>query len=107
MRPNFLLYYINSPVAKKQFNSRLKGSGVPNLHLQEIREVLLQLPPSLALQDSIVSDLDAISANIRRLEAVYQQKLVNLAELKRSILNKGFSGALTAQPQKALQEAVA
>ena len=35
--PNYMLFFINSPVAKKQFNKRLKGSGVPNLHLEEIR----------------------------------------------------------------------
>lgn len=33
--PEYLLKFINSPLAKKQFNKRLKGSGVPNLHLKK------------------------------------------------------------------------
>ena len=43
----------------------------------------------------------------KRLEAIYQQKLDSLAELKQSILQKAFAGELTAQPEQALQEAVA
>jgi len=42
--PEFLLHFINSPVAKSQFNKRLKGIGVPNLHLEEIREVDISFP---------------------------------------------------------------
>lgn len=46
--PDLLLEFINSPTAKKQFNKRLKGAGVPNLHLEEIREVLITFPASIS-----------------------------------------------------------
>jgi type I restriction enzyme S subunit len=39
--PQLLLHFVNSPIAKHQFNKRLKGIGVPNLHLEEIREVVI------------------------------------------------------------------
>ncbi|MDA8429867.1 MAG: restriction endonuclease subunit S, partial [Geobacteraceae bacterium] len=92
--PSFLLYFINSPVAKEQFNKRLKGSGVPNLHLQEIREVMVSFPKSLAKQKTVVSKLDALSAETQRLEAIYQQKLAALDALKKSLLDQAFTGAL-------------
>lgn len=92
--PEFMLYFINSPVAKKQFNKRLKGAGVPNLHLEEIREVEISYPKSIAQQKDIVQKLDALSAQTKKLEAIYQQKLNDLEELKKSILQKAFSGEL-------------
>ena len=58
MRPRFLLHFINSPAAKVQFNKRLKGVGVPNLHLEEIREVRLAFPADLKAQDRVVDELD-------------------------------------------------
>lgn len=92
--PSFLLYFINSPVAKEQFNKRLKGSGVPNLHLQEIREVMASFPKSLAEQKTVVLKLDALSAETQRLKSIYQQKLVALDALKKSLLDKAFRGEL-------------
>ena len=94
VRPRFLLYFINSPVAKHQFNKRLKGVGVPNLHLQEIREVLLGFPRDLSKQDVIVNQLDVLHAEVCRLESLYQRKLAALNELKKSLLHQAFSGQL-------------
>ena len=92
--PEFLLHFINSPVAKNQFNKRLKGIGVPNLHLQEIREVDIFYPRIKEEQQTIVRQLDALVAETQKLEAVYQQKIANLEELKKSILKKAFAGEL-------------
>jgi len=93
--PRFLWHFINSPVAKKQFNKRLKGIGVPNLHLKEIREVVISYPEKLAEQEAMVTDLDKLLEYRNRLEEICQKKLTALAELKQSILQKAFSGELT------------
>jgi len=94
IEPNFLLYFVNSPVAKKQFNKRLKGSGVPNLHLEEIREVVISFPKFLSEQKSIIAKLDALSEQTKKLEAIYKRKLADLEELKKSVLKKAFNGEL-------------
>ncbi len=94
VRPRFLLHFINSPIAKAQFNKRLKGIGVPNLHLEEIREVHMTFPSAVAQQDRIVSELDAIASETQRLEEIYQRKLDALAALKKSLLQQAFSGQL-------------
>jgi type I restriction enzyme S subunit len=92
--PDLLLYFVNSPVAKVQFNKRLKGSGVPNLHLEEIREVEIAFPTSTADQRALISSLDSIASEIQSLEATYQQKLTALDELKKSLLHRAFNGDL-------------
>ncbi|MDF2529218.1 MAG: hsdS 1 [Gammaproteobacteria bacterium] len=50
--------------------------------------------PSVQVQQSIVAKLDALSAETKKLEAIYKQKLSLLDELKKSIFKKAFSGEL-------------
>ena len=93
--PRYLLHFINSVKAKKQFNKRLKGVGVPNLHLKEIREVEINYPISIEEQKRIVEKLDILENHIQSILLVYKEELKNLEELKKSILQKAFSGELT------------
>ncbi len=92
--PRFLLYFINSPAAKVQFNKRLKGIGVPNLHLKEIREVSIAFPSDLKTQDHIVGEIDELAEETQRLAAIYSRKLDALEALKKSLLHQAFSGEL-------------
>jgi type I restriction enzyme S subunit len=94
MRPRFLLHFINSPAAKVQFNKRLKGVGVPNLHLEEIREVRLAFPADLKAQDRVVDELDDLREETQRLARLYERKLAALEALKQSLLHQAFTGAL-------------
>lgn len=94
--PRYLLHFVNSPVAKVQFNKRLKGIGVPNLHLKEIRDVMVSFPVSIEEQKNITTNLDFLLDQRNMLEDIYQQKLNSIDELKKSILQKAFSGELTA-----------
>jgi type I restriction enzyme S subunit len=96
IRPQLLLYFINSPIAKSQFNKRLKGVGVPNLHLEEIREVRISFPQNLLEQDRLIEGLDSLSTETQRLESIYKQKVAALDGLKKSLLHQAFTGQLTA-----------
>ncbi len=51
-------------------------------------------PKSLKSQQSIVQKLDALSAETKKLENIYKQKINDLEELKKSVLQKAFSGEL-------------
>ena len=64
------------------------------MHLEEIREVEISFPKSINEQNAIVQKLDSFSAETTRLEAIYQQKINGLEEIKKSVLQKAFSGAL-------------
>lgn len=45
IHPEYLCAAVNSPDTKKQFDASLKGIGVPNLHLGEIKKTKIILPP--------------------------------------------------------------
>jgi type I restriction enzyme S subunit len=60
--------------------------------------------PSLKEQQSIVKKLDALSAETKKLEAIYQKKIENLEELKKAVLGKAFRGELCEQDFKGLKE---
>ena len=84
--PNYLLRIVNSPICKSQFDSHLKGMGVPNLHLNEIQKVLIPVPP-LAEQKRIVKTLDEKFAKIDKLKNAAEINLKNAREIFNAELN--------------------
>jgi type I restriction enzyme S subunit len=52
------------------------------------------MPKSLTEQKDIVKKLGALSAETKKLEKIYEQKIANLEELKKSILSKAFHAEL-------------
>jgi type I restriction enzyme S subunit len=85
--PKYLLFIINSEIARIQFFSRLIGIGVPNLHLGEIKEVVIPLPP-LSKQIEVSRHIEEIRAEISDL--AQQIKTLNLnaqQEFENSIFN--------------------
>lgn len=77
----------------KKFKDQSVGAGTKFLKLGMIKDMEIALP-SLAEQHKTVSTMDAIREETERLEAIYQQKLAALDELKKSLLDKAFTGAL-------------
>ena len=69
------------------------GSAIPQLTVPMIKEYNLPLP-SLEEQQAIVRQLDALRVETQKLETVYQQKVADLVELKKSILERAFKGEL-------------
>ena len=61
--PRYLLYAINSPIAKRQFNAGLKGIGVPNLHLGVIRKTVINVADREE-QEKICEILDKVATVI-------------------------------------------
>lgn len=54
----------------------------------------LWLPPTVAEQKRIADKFDALSAETKHLESLYQRKLTALDDLKKSLLHQAFSGHL-------------
>lgn len=73
--------------------SMARGAAYSALTIEKLREYSIPLPP-LSEQQRIVEKLDSLSAETKKLEQIYQQKLVLLAELKESLLDKAFKGEL-------------
>jgi type I restriction enzyme S subunit len=89
VQSEYLLYFINSSLAKKQFNSRLKWVGVPNLHLWEIKEVEIPLPP-LSTQSRIVAHLDSAFASIDEQISLLRANIADVENMRKSVLEKSF-----------------
>ena len=83
--PTYLLYAINSDATKWQFESNLKGVGVPNLHLREIRKTKIPLPP-LSLQNEFADFV----AQVDKSQLAIQKSLEELETLKKSLMQEYF-----------------
>lgn len=75
-------------------NSISNGANIPQINNYSFDDVFIPYPKSLNEQQQIVEKLDVLSVEIKKLEAIYQQKINDLEELKKSILQKAFSGEL-------------
>ena len=85
VHPFYLWAAINADETKCQFNSSLKGIGVPNLHLGEIKKAKILLPPA-ELQGKfavLVKETDKTKLTI-------QQSLDKLEVLKKALMQEYF-----------------
>ncbi len=70
------------------------GSAIPQLTVPMIREYSIPVP-SLEIQKNVVDELERLGEYIRQLRKVSEQKVTLFNELKKSILQKAFTGELT------------
>lgn len=86
------LYYFLSTKIKENLKISA-GSAQPNLSTEQIKSI--QIPfPKIKEQNTIVKKLNELSIETKKLEKIYEQKLADLEELKKSILSKAFHAEL-------------
>jgi type I restriction enzyme, S subunit len=90
--PEFLYYKFLD--FKEALVSQAVGGAQPNISQAKIKETLIPLI-SIHKQKSIVKTLDNLSFKTEKVIASYNCQLINLQELKKSILQKAFAGELT------------
>lgn len=83
-------YYLNSI----KLDDYISGMAQPKLNQAKLNLISIPLPTSLETQQQIVLQLDALSQQTNLLQEKYRQKLQNLEELRKSILEKAFKGEL-------------
>ena len=82
--PKYLLYAINSPVVKKQFDAGLKGVGVPNLHLSVIRKTEINIEKYgkqlevCGILDKVASIIDARKEELQKLDELIKARFVEM-----------------------------
>ena len=86
----FLTYLLNH----LDLRSYARQAAQPVISNSSLKDVVLHFPKSVRVQQAIVQKLDALSTETKKLEAIYQQKIIDLEELKKSILQKAFAGEL-------------
>ena len=92
---DYLYYFLAREQFRKEGAKRMSGAvGHKRVSKEFIEESILPFPKSLSEQKSIVKKLDTLSAETKKLEAIYKKKLADLEELKKSVLKKALSGEL-------------
>ena len=90
-----IYYYILTFRFNKEMEKLQKGASYPAVTNKEVETSIIPFPKSIETQKQIVAQLDKLQAETKKLEAIYQQKIEDLEELKKSIMQKAFNGELS------------
>jgi type I restriction enzyme, S subunit len=90
--PEFILYALKSNAIYDQLR-KLTGATVSHLPIEKAK-LLVVMIPNFSTQYIVVEKIKEMEAETKKLEAIYQQKINDLEEFKKSILQKAFSGEL-------------
>lgn len=90
---DFVRYVFKSPYFMQYAHKEATGATIKNVSLKTMREFIIPVP-DLKTQQIIVQKLDALQAKTKQLESIYQQKIIELEDLKKSILQKAFCGEI-------------
>lgn len=85
----FLYYWLDSDELKKQTMTNLHGTTMAHI-TKGIIEAANVNYPSIDIQHSIVSRLDSLSSNIRKLEELQQKTIAECDALKQAMLKEVF-----------------
>ena len=97
LHDDYLFHIIPTDFVRGELMKQAERSLIPSMSVKHLAEIKIPVPP-IAEQEIIVSKINKIQNETQRLEAIYQQKLAALNELKQTILQKAFTGELTADP---------
>jgi type I restriction enzyme S subunit len=90
----FLKLWMQSENFQDRLKEHSQGAAIQNVASVKILKGIKIPLPNLIAQQSIVQKLEALSSETQKLNSIYQQKLNDLEELKKSILKKAFNGEL-------------
>lgn len=90
---DFLSIFLGSESSRKELEKSSIGATMSNLNQSILSDLRLNIPP-IQEQKVIVHLLNSFRLETQKLEIIYQQKITELDELKKSILKKAFAGEL-------------
>ena len=90
----FIFQFLQSKIGKIQIKERVKGTTTKTITKNNVRNIIVLYPP-ITKQKEIVETLNIMDNHIQSVLLVYEEELKNPEELKKSILQKAFSGELT------------
>ena len=91
----FVYYQMRTPALREEISGRAQGANptMKKISNEAVRTLPICVPP-ISEQHKVVAQLDALSAETKRLEFIYRQKLAALEELKKALLHQAFRGQL-------------
>jgi type I restriction enzyme S subunit len=90
--PEFILYAFKTSAINDQIR-KLTGATVSHLPINKAKNLVMMIP-NFSTQNIVVEKIQQMEAETRKLEMAYQKKMADLEELKKSILQKAFTGEL-------------
>jgi len=91
--------FLASLLTSKFFKDQILEIGEQGATRQAITKVQLEnfeisFPKTTKEQEKVVQNINTLKAETKKLEAIYTQKIADLEEMKKSVLQKAFSGQL-------------
>lgn len=93
--PSYLFEIMRSEIIRSQIEAKVSGAAQPQLPVNTLNTFTFPVPQSLGDQLKAVELIREAEVTIKKLIRIYNDKLASLDELKKSILQKAFSGELT------------
>jgi type I restriction enzyme S subunit len=93
LNQRFLYYYLHSATFQHRLRNGASRSAQNGFSKDDIFDFPIPLP-RLEEQARVVDKLELNSYETQRLESLYRRKLAALDELKKSLLQRAFSGEL-------------
>lgn len=90
----FGYYQFSSPLIQAQIKAGTYGAALMQINIRDLRKIEVAVPP-LSVQSELVNKLDSVKPDLLKVEALYLSKLDAFDQLKKSLLQKAFSGELT------------
>ncbi|WP_428087947.1 restriction endonuclease subunit S [Candidatus Thioglobus sp.] len=95
VNPVFLASLLTSKFFKDQIlEIGEQGATRQAITKAQLENFLISFPKMIIEQENVIQSISILKAETKKLEAVYQDKINNLDELKKSILQKSFNGEL-------------
>ena len=91
--PEFGFYLISGGPVQSQIREKTYGTALMQINIRDLRLISLSIPP-LKEQKTIAAKLDSLHEETQHLARLYEQKLVALEALKKSLLHQAFTGEL-------------
>lgn len=91
---DYFYCWLQSAYGQKAIKSIVSGAGQPKFNKTQFKKIKVPIPKSKDDRDNIILKINQANNSVDKLYGVYIKKIADLEEMKKSILQKAFSGQL-------------
>lgn len=96
LEPSFLYLFFQSGIYWRIVEAGISGSAQGGFNASKLGKMIVHFPTDKKIQKKFIDEMSDFKSYTDEIETHYHQKLAHLEDLKKSILQKAFSGELTA-----------